>query len=101
MTVAEVIAASLCWLDRFKLTRATTAGGASRAQAQIESYWHATTCRYCPVKMEELMAKIVAETGRPEWEKREAEFKRLDRKARAARVREAQEEPWYEAATRS
>lgn len=93
LSVPETIAASLCWLSRWNLARAI---GPHRAVEQVEGYWHRGTCRFCPRPLEELMADVNATINSERFAEQERLFKRLPGPARAARVREAQERPWYD-----
>lgn len=100
-TPAETVAASCCWLARFKMAPTIGADeGGRRIVTKVESYWHNKACRYCRTPLEELMAKIEAanrEFATTEEGKRAlSSFRHLPEKARTAKVREAQEAPWYD-----
>lgn len=101
---AEAIAASLCWLSRFKLNSIRAEPGGARIASKVENYWHDRTCRYCDTPAPELMARINRANAALDIEEDERSlraFKQLPPKARAARVREAQEVPWYDEITRA
>lgn len=101
LSAAEACAASLCWLSRFRFGSAVagTTGGDRIAQ-KVDGYWHRGKCRWCAKPLPELMALITTTLADPSFAASEAAFKRLDGRARAARVREAQESPWYDEVTR-
>lgn len=92
---AESIAASLCWLARFQhgdLAK-SVGGDIGAAINKGVGYWHRAGCRFCAKPMEELLTKYGTGNIAPGAM---GEFMALERKARAARIREAQEVPWYE-----
>lgn len=84
LPVAEVVAASMCYLARFKT-------GAKPVDERT-TFWHQRRCRFCDVADDELMK--LADLGRCDPAAIEA-WGRLPRKARAARIYEAQEKPWW------
>lgn len=96
MSPAESIAASLCWLARMRPGR--TLGPESADQ--VTGYWHRSSCRFCKTKPEDLMAQITTSQADPRYDEAVVAFERLPRAARAARVREAMTEAWYDAVTR-
>lgn len=98
-TVAESIAAALCWLARFKTSLPATDGG-RRIGSKVESFWHTKTCRYCPVDAAVLMRQIEEANKRFEADGSDQRFKQRSPKDRTRAVLEAQEEPWYDAVTR-
>lgn len=85
VSIAESVAASVCWLARFR-------HGEIAAVANGVSYWHKRACRFCETPMDELIA--LADLSRIPAEELKA-WERLPAKARAARVYEAQEDPWW------
>lgn len=102
---AELAAASLCWLSRFK-SALPDGPGTARIADKVESYWHNKPCRYCPVKAEALMLAINGawedlydERGNPTVTL--TAFEALKPNARTAKVREAQEETWYDEIART
>lgn len=102
---AEAIAASLCWLNRFK-SQLPAGNGPRRIASKVEGYWHDKACRYCPVPAAELMVRINTamhdlhdEQGRPTATL--DAFERLRSPAKTAKVREAQEGAWFDELTRS
>lgn len=86
VTPAEAIAASMCWLARFRY------GEEGAAIEKGVNFWHRKACRFCSLPASELLTTYSLE--RVDQADLKA-FQRLDRKARAARVYEAQEEPWW------
>lgn len=100
MSPAETAAASLCWLARFKLTPINGTPGGARIASKVESFWHAKPCRFCAVPMPELLASVEAANRSLAGSDTLRAFNRLPRDARTAKVREAQEEPWYDQLTR-
>lgn len=106
---ADRAAAGFCWLARWR-NGAGAASLSARVDEQV-SFWHPGRCRWCSTPLAELMARL--ETTAPhvgphgqggtrlvgcagcEEEHLNATFSALPAKARAARVREAQEEPWW------
>ena len=85
LPVAEVVAASICWLRRMR--------GAAAVVDDKAGYWHRAGCRFCSVPLEELIESADIARCDPDAVKA---WERLPRKARAARIYEAQEEPWWE-----
>lgn len=92
VTAAEAVAASLCWLARFKNGEdlGRLAGGPVATQLD---YWHKPGCRFCDKPVGELLTTYGVGQVSPEAMKA---WSSLSRPARAARIREAQEVPWYE-----
>lgn len=90
MTPADRVAASICWLARWR-GQAPVGAEAALGRAQER---HPVPCRYCGVPLDELVKLIRA----PRDAKAESAFEALDRKAQYARVREAQDPPWWEGA---
>lgn len=88
---ADAIAASLCWLARNR--HGDLAKTISDAVDKGVGYWHKAGCRFCRMPMEELLTKYGLANVEPGSY---ADFTALDRKARAARIREAQEVQWYD-----
>lgn len=84
LPVAEVIAASICWLERFK-------SGIGPVESRA-GYWHKGTCRFCTIPLEELLAMSDLERCDPGQVE---QWQRMPRKQRAARIYEAQEDPWW------
>jgi hypothetical protein len=87
---AEAIAASMCWLARFRHGDAAMIG---EVNLDNIGYWHRAGCRFCTKPMNELVTTFAI--GRCEKGSMAA-FNALSKSARAARIREAQEVPWYE-----
>lgn len=90
VSAADAIAASLCWLARFRHGDAAMIG-----EVNLESvgYWHRGGCRFCSKPMEDLLTTYGLGQVQPDQMRA---FKELSKQARAARIREAQEVPWYE-----
>lgn len=93
LPVAEVIAASLCWLARWNEGEGVRAA-VGRSTADQVGFWHRLECRFCGVKdLNELLALGDLSRCRPDelrW------WNTQDRRTRAAKVYEAQEAPWWE-----
>jgi hypothetical protein len=90
ISAAEAIAASLCWLARDRYGDAAMIGDVN---LEAVGYWHRGNCRFCTKPMDELVttynvSNVLADQL--------SAFLSLSRPARAARIREAQEKPWYE-----
>jgi hypothetical protein len=64
------------------------------------SYWHPATCVWCPILADELMAKIKLSNDLAVVDLADVDawksYRKLSKKAQAARVHEAQEPRWYE-----
>ena len=84
LPVAETIAAAICYLERFK-------SGIGPVESRA-GYWHKRTCRFCTVPMAELLELSRLERCDPGQVK---QWEHMPRKARAARIYEAQEDPWW------
>jgi hypothetical protein len=89
-TPAEAVAAALCWLARF---RHGALGSAYEGVMEAGGYWHKANCRFCDLAPDVLIAAY--NITRVDADALKA-FNALPRPARAARIREAQEVPWYE-----
>lgn len=91
MTPAAIAAASVCWLARW---RGDHVGSVS---ARV-TFWHPGTCRFCAEPLEKLLeiARQAAELPQGTM----ADWHRLPPPARLARIREAQEEAWWDAVTK-
>jgi hypothetical protein len=90
VSAAEAIAASLCWLARFRWGEL---GATYSGVLEGTTYWHKANCRFCTKPTEDLITTYGLD--RVEATQLKA-FKELSRSTRAARIREAQEVPWYE-----
>lgn len=98
---AETVAASLCWLARFKVRQHFHGDrGTDRIGSQVDQFWHNKPCRFCTIDMDTLIAAVNASNAAMTEEQRRS-FERLDRSAKTAKVREAQEESWLDELTRA
>ena len=91
--VAEAIAASLCWLSRWNNGQSLAAAIDNPVIDGQVGFWHRKSCRFCPVPLDEVLAR--ADLGRCDPDELKW-WRQQDRKVRAAKVYEAQEEPWWE-----
>jgi len=82
VTTAELIARSVCYLTRWRSNPSSIEGATARL--------HGASCRFCSVPLEELATSI---KGRGDDQ---ADFERLGREARFARIREALDGGWWE-----
>jgi len=90
--VATAIAASLCWLWRWNDGMGTRAA-VGRDTADQVGFWHRDNCRFCSTELSELLRIADLNGCDPEqlrW------WNSLERKARAAKVYEAQEADWWD-----
>jgi len=97
-TPAEVAAASMCYLARWRQAARLHGGLTDAVTDRIESFWHPTRCRFCGLPLEQLLV-ISRESLSPATARLRSEFQSLSREARLARIREAQEPPWWESFT--
>jgi hypothetical protein len=85
LPVPEVIAASVCWLSRWNARPSIVDEGVG--------FWHPSQCKFCSVELEDLLKMADLNRCEPGAIKR---WEALSRKARAARVYEAQGDSWWE-----
>ena len=88
---AEAIAASLCWLARFR--HGEDLGAASGAITHGADSRHRPGCRVCGMAVDDLITTYSLDNVEPGSYKTFMELSRLDR---ADRIREAQEVQWYD-----
>jgi hypothetical protein len=84
ISAAEAIAASICWLARFRH------GAAGPA---YDGIGHKPSCRFCAMPEDTLVEHYAIERVQASQLKA---FRALPPAARAKAISEAQEEPWYE-----
>ena len=86
--IPDIVAASVCYLARWRKAPAS----AKAALERVETFWHPDRCRFCDTSLDELLA--VCREPRDAGAIRV--FQSLPPNARVARVREAQQPPWWE-----
>lgn len=90
MKPAELVAASICWLSRWRGPMSST-----MVLAKAERL-HPDRCRFCTVPMESLIRDITADRALIGSDPAFIDFEKLNRRARFARVRQEQEDNWWE-----
>ena len=85
---ADIVAASVCYLARWRKAPAS----AKAALERVETFWHPDRCRFCDTSLAELLAMC----REPRDAASVRAFQSLPPLARVARVREAQQPPWWE-----
>lgn len=86
ITVADAVAAGLCWLARWR-------GGKAQEITDQVGYYHRSTCRFCTMPLEELLPM----TDLTRCSKEELSWWiSATKSTRAARIFEAQEPPWWD-----
>lgn len=99
VTLADVVAASMCELAHFKARSALHGHVAAVAIVErIDTLWHVGECRFCAMTKDQriTLAKRLAEIPASVQD----DFRRLPPAARLARIREAQAVPWWDELTR-
>lgn len=99
LSPAESVAAAYCWLTRWSEPRPSQMAATFE---RVQSFWHPGRCRFCDTPLPTLIDLIDESKDRMLKEPDDAQqrawasFKALGKNARLARIREAQETPWYE-----
>lgn len=102
-SVAEIVAASICYLARWH-SRSALHGHAGveiptlQVTERVESFWHRKRCRFCNLDKEPLLE--IARRSRHIPPAVLATWNDLSKPARLARISEAQEPPWWDEVTR-
>lgn len=84
ISAAEAIAASICWLARFRYEGAGTI---------YEGIGHKPSCRFCAKPSDELLTTYGLSQVRAD---QFSAWRALPRSVRQSKIGEAQEPPWYE-----